>query len=96
MQGMTIRMAKGLNRVMVRKGRVFSDRFHAHVLRTPTEVRHAVRYVSDNAKRHAAQRGETYSAGYVDPYSSTGDPECARAPESWPLCEGWRQARGRP
>jgi len=27
---------------MGRKGRVFDDRYHARVLRTPTEVRHAI------------------------------------------------------
>ncbi len=45
MQGLAIRMAKSLNRVMNRRGSVFADRFHAHVLRTPSEVRHALAYV---------------------------------------------------
>jgi REP element-mobilizing transposase RayT len=94
MQGLKIRMARGLNRVMDRRGPVFADRYHAHVLRTPTEVARAVRYVRDNARQHAAQRGETYSPGYVDPYSSAGDPTCARKAETWLLCEGWKRARG--
>ena len=33
-------------------GRVFSDRYFAHHLKTPTEMQHAVRYVLDNAKKH--------------------------------------------
>ena len=33
-------------------GRVFSDRYFAHHLKTPTEMEHAVRYVRDNAKKH--------------------------------------------
>lgn len=32
MQGLTIRLAKGLNRMMGSRGRVFADRYHAHVL----------------------------------------------------------------
>lgn len=45
MQGLTVRLAKGLNRVMGRHGKVFADRFHAHVLDTPAEVRNALAYV---------------------------------------------------
>ena len=83
-QGLSIRVAKGLNRMMRRKGRVFDDRYHARVLRTPTEVRHAIRYILDNARKHAAQRGETYAAGYVDPYSSAGASDLALpSAETW-------------
>jgi len=91
-QGLSIRIAKGLNRMMGRKGRVFDDRYHARVLRTPTEVRHAIHYVRDNARKHAAQRGETYAPGYVDPYSSAGAPELALPAQTWLLREGWRRA----
>jgi hypothetical protein len=37
-----IRMAKRLNKVMGRSGQVFPDRYHAHILKTPTEVAHAL------------------------------------------------------
>lgn len=47
MRALTIRIALGLNRLVGRKGKVFADRFHAHVLRTPREVRHAIAYSSD-------------------------------------------------
>jgi putative transposase len=91
-QGFSIRVAKGLNRMMGRKGRVFDDRYHARVLRTPTEVRHAMRYVLENARKHAAERGETYSAGYVDPYSSAGAPDLALPPaQTWLLRTGWKR-----
>ena len=91
-QGFSIRVAKGLNRMMGRNGRVFDDRYHARVLRTPTEVRHAMRYVLENARKHAAERGETYSAGYVDPYSSAGAPDLALPPaQTWLLRTGWKR-----
>src|ERR1051325_10694378 len=43
-QGFSIRVARGLNRMMGRKGRVFDDRYHARLLRTQTEVRHVTRH----------------------------------------------------
>ena len=53
MQGLMIRIAKALNRVMERRGKVFADRYHARPLRTPTEVKNpALLYVLDNARRH--------------------------------------------
>lgn len=49
------RLALALNRVMGRKkGRVVADRYHSRVLRTPREVRNALRYVLLNARKHAA------------------------------------------
>jgi len=92
-QGFSIRVAKGLNRMMGRKGRVFDDRYHARLLRTPTEVRHAIHYVLANARKHAAQRGETYPPGYVDPYSSAGAPDVTLPPaQTWLVREGWQRA----
>jgi REP element-mobilizing transposase RayT len=92
-QGLSIRVAKGLNRMMGRSGRVFDDRYHARVLRTPTEVRHAIHYVRDNARKHAAQRGESYSPSYVDPYSSAGARDLVLPPaRTWLLREGWKRA----
>lgn len=92
-QGLSIRIAKGLNRMMGRAGRVFDDRYHARILRTPTEVRHAIHYVLDNARKHATQRGTTYSAGFVDRYSSAGAVDVELPPpQTWLLREGWKRA----
>ena len=41
MKGLKVRMARGLNGALSRRGKVFSDRYHAHVLKTPREVRNA-------------------------------------------------------
>ena len=71
MRALSIRLARRLNVMMGRRGAVFSDRYHAHVLRTPAEVRNAVRYVLGNFESHAARRGEPKSTkGWVDPFSS--------------------------
>lgn len=69
-QGLSVRLAKGLNRLMGRHGRVFSDRHHAHVLRTPAEVRRALAYVLLNRRSHLARAGGTKTGSELDPYSS--------------------------
>src|SRR6266568_4969813 len=85
------RIAIGLNRMMGRRGPVFADRYHAHVLRTPSEVRNAVAYVLGNFASHARRRGEPLEPGWVDPYSSAaphgpdGLPPPVSEPRSWLL-----------
>ena len=67
MQGLQVRMAKALNKLWERKGRVFSDRFHARVLKTPTEVRNALLYVLQNARRHGLKLHshlDAYASGF--------------------------------
>jgi len=64
MRSLTIRVARGLNRVMGRRGRVLAQRYHARTLRSPTEVRNVVRYVLANHAKHV--RG----APLGDPWSS--------------------------
>lgn len=70
MRALSIRIARGLNRMMGRRGPVFVGRYHAHVLRTPAEVRNALRYVLGNFASHAGRRGEPVPAGFVDRFSS--------------------------
>lgn len=69
-RALSIRLARRLNRMMRRRGPVFADRYHAHVLRTPAEVRNAVRYVVGNYAVHAARWGEPSRRRSADPYSS--------------------------
>ena len=57
MQGLAIRVAKAINRRLERRGKVFADRYHARALRSPREVRHALRYVLLNAQRHGVGGG---------------------------------------
>ncbi len=63
-------LARRLNRALGRTGAVFGDRYHAHVLRTPIEVRHALRYILNNARHHAAQHGRSLERRWFDPFSS--------------------------
>jgi REP element-mobilizing transposase RayT len=51
-QGLAIRVARVINRVLRRRGRVWDGRFHSHLLQTPREVRNALVYVLQNARKH--------------------------------------------
>ncbi len=42
LKGLSVRLAKALNGMMRRSGRVISDRYDVRLLRTPTEVRQAI------------------------------------------------------
>ena len=65
--GLCGRMAKGLNKLWFgRKGKVFGDRYHMHVLRTPRAVHYAKRYIYENARKHRLPTNR----GRPDPFSS--------------------------
>lgn len=68
MKGLCVRIARRLNRATGRKGQVFADRYHAHILRTPSEVRNAVRYVMNNSRTHAKRAGRRWR-WVIDPYA---------------------------
>lgn len=70
MRALSIRLTRGLNRMMGRRGSALAGRHHAHVLRTPAEARNAVRYVLGNFASHAVRHGERISAHSVDRFSS--------------------------
>jgi len=91
MQGLCVRIAKALNAMMRRKGRVFADHYFSRLLETPTELVKAIRYVLQNHTHHFGERG-------VDPYSSAslqdGEREVLLAlPRGWLLRVGWRRAK---
>jgi REP element-mobilizing transposase RayT len=86
MRAIAIRLARRLNAMMGRSGPVFEDRYHVHVLRTPAEVRNALRYVRGNYAGHAARRGERVPATWTDPYTSLAGREPRTAQHAfWPV-----------
>lgn len=71
MMAIGARLARAVNRVLDRSGRVLSDRYHVRLLPTPREVRNALRYVLLNARRHAAAvRSALSQTVPLDPASS--------------------------
>jgi putative transposase len=96
MRRLVIRFAKRLIAMLGgRAEKVWDDRYHAHVLKTPRETRHALVYVLQNVKKH----GAAAKARFIDPFSSGNafdgwvDAAPARAPPAvgtWMLRVGWR------
>jgi REP element-mobilizing transposase RayT len=80
LQGLAVRMARALNRLWRRWGSVFADRYYDHILRSPSEVGNALRYVLCNARKH----GGWSSRARPDPCSSS----------AW--FDGWREHRPEP
>ncbi len=93
MQSFGIRVARRLNRIARRKGRLWNDRYHRVALETPSQVRAALGYVLHNWHKHGEAR---FARARLDPYSSahaaiargpagagdrpdTGDPPAAHA-----------------
>jgi REP element-mobilizing transposase RayT len=56
MKSVGARIGKLANRLFDRSGKVLDGRYHLRPLRTPLEVRRALRYVLLNHRHHAAQR----------------------------------------
>src|SRR5687768_16519424 len=107
LQGLCIRMAKGLNRLMERGGAVFADRYHARILHTPTEVRRVLVYVLANGRKHLPRVGHRLPADWFDPFSSAAwfdgwgvamalpyGPGPVAWPVSWLLRAGYQRAGG--
>ncbi len=106
MQGLVVRLARAINRAAGRCGTVFADRYHAEVLRTPRQTRHALAYVLKNDRHHLEQSClPQYARNQVDERSSapwfdgwkrpirhrcTGPPPHP-PPRTWLLRRGWRK-----
>ena len=105
MQALQVRMARALNKLWARKGRVFCGRYHARVLKTPREVRNALVYVLQNARRHGLRLHsclDAYASGFWFTGWKEGLPVVAGNPEPLPLAKartwlletGWWQRHG--
>ena len=97
-QGLAIRVAKAVNRVLRRRGRVWDGRYHARVLGTPREVRNAFLYVLQNFRKHLRgvrgldpRSSATWFDGWRDiaPASMVGAPIVAA--RTWLARVGWRR-----
>jgi len=65
MQGLAIRIARRVNRLVSRTGKLWADRYFSRALTSPRSVRNALAYVLNNFKKHRAA-----GAAQIDPYSS--------------------------
>ncbi len=108
MQGLAVRIARRVNRAVGRTGRLWRDRYHARILRTPREVRLALCYVLQNARRHATTQRRILDPEWIDPRSSgpwfdgwvdgtagagaSTRPRPVAEARTWLLASGWRRA----
>ena len=98
LQGLAIRLAKRVNRVLGRAGSLWSDRYHARPLRTPREVRNAVVYVLQNWRHHrlGGEGVDPCSSGrWFDAWAGN-NPSVAGTrpvvtPRTWLAAVGWRR-----
>jgi REP element-mobilizing transposase RayT len=107
LQGLLIRIARGLNKLWSRKGKVFADRYHDHVLTSLREVRNALVYVFGNGRKHAAAGRQVSVPQALDTFTSApwfdgfrerivvrGIEAIVRpvtTARSWMLATGWRR-----
>ncbi len=107
MQGLAIRIARGVNRTAGRSGKLWADRYHVRILRSPREVRLALCYALQNTRRHATTESEMVDPEWIDPRSSgpwfdgwrsrpgslevPAVPAPTADPQTWLLAEGWRR-----
>ena len=86
MQALQISAAKRINRAFSkrrttrRRGRVFSDRYHAEIIKNRRQARHALAYVLNNWRRHGEHRVKELRGFSIDPFSSAIS------------FDGWREA----
>jgi hypothetical protein len=100
MIGLAVRIVSRLNKLLRRAGALFVDRYHARILRTPSEVRRALVYLLQNARKHGA-----WVARFADVYSSgptfdgwrgrasaaDSSPGLLARAKTWLLAVGWRR-----
>ena len=67
MQGLGVRLARRLNKVLGRRGRLIEERYHVTRLTTPQQVKNALLYILNNGRKHRAERGLPCEADWLDP-----------------------------
>jgi REP element-mobilizing transposase RayT len=107
MQGLASVLARRVNRTLHRRGALFGDRYHAHALAHPSEVRNAIAYVIKNYEKHPdpipdlgtePQDGidpcssARWFAGWAQPPPPSPLPPPVAEPRTWLLTTGWKRA----
>jgi REP-associated tyrosine transposase len=85
MRGLGTRLARRLNSLAGRRGKVFVDRYHGTVLTSRRQVANARRYVLENHRHHTR---EHLGPEWRDPLSTAAAP--LAPPRTWLLRAGFR------
>jgi len=99
-RGLMVRIARRVNRLLRRRGRLWADRWHGRDLEGPRQVRHALVYVLQNRKKHARSAApdplssaavfDGFSTALPSAFRSIGPP-CVVSARTWLLKSGWRR-----
>jgi len=103
-RGLAIRIAMRINHLLGRKGKVFTERYHAVALGSPRQVRRALAYVLLQERRHAAGKHRALttmldrcsSAPAFDGFNNVAPragpwSDTVVEAETWLLTTGWRR-----
>jgi REP element-mobilizing transposase RayT len=74
MTGLNVRIARRMNALMGRTGRVIAERYHAAFLRSRNAAFRAVRYVRENHRKHFAPKTDWRVGTTTDFFSSWAKP----------------------
>ncbi len=101
LRGLGIWLARRVNAVLGRTGRVLADRYHARPLATPTAMRNAIVYVLQNHRHHQPSRyaidecsSGPWFDGWAEPLPPPDTPPPVAAPATWLARVGWRWRHG--
>jgi len=92
MQGLGVRIAKALKKLMQQHGSVFADHYHSRLLRTPTEPVNGLAYVLGNYANHfGGKPGEDRFSSAT--YDARTRERVLCIPRTWLIRDGWRRAK---
>jgi putative transposase len=97
MQALSIRIVHAVHRALGHGGTIFSDRYHAHQLRTPRETRAALLYVLQNWAKHGPggdydpRSSALWFDGWTRPPKATPESRLVAQPQTWLVRLGWRR-----
>jgi REP element-mobilizing transposase RayT len=105
MKALSARLGWTARRALRHAGPLLADRYHLRVLRTPRQVRNAIAYVLQNARKHAVESGRNgappwqvdpassgrWFAGWREPVATASGPAAVASPRTWLARAGWRR-----
>jgi putative transposase len=100
MRGLTVRLARAINRATGDTGKVWGDRYHVQPLTSPRQIRNTLLYVLANWRKHfhvsprpaldPCSSAAWFDGWLIRPPDPDDDPPVVQ-PRTWLLTRGWRR-----